>query len=166
MNYYVRNTEFGRRFMAAWIHARCGFKDQYALWHTTLRLAAEAKCLPYHDEIYTILYRDIRLGFNATTTEYPHLAVDCANRIKRCPDFNFCDDRPNPFSHGHAKPTDFFVHQSIAAKHNASFKVGNGAIFTVQDRWNDNGDRIITELGLNTSIIAKYSSQCSGLLLR
>ena len=166
MNYYVRNTEFGRRFMAAWFSSRCGFKDQYALWHTTLSLAAEAKCLPYHGEIFAAAYDDSHHGFNETTTEYPDLAVDCANRIKRCPDFNFCDDKsPNPFPPRYAKPTDFFAHRSIAAKHTATIKAGNGSQFKVQDLWNHKGDRIISELGLNTSIIAKYSSQCSGLLL-
>ena len=38
MYYYVRNTEFGREFMAAWLRSRCGFKDQYSLWCVPLAI--------------------------------------------------------------------------------------------------------------------------------
>uniref|UniRef100_A0A7S3ZVS2 Uncharacterized protein n=1 Tax=Pelagomonas calceolata TaxID=35677 RepID=A0A7S3ZVS2_9STRA len=42
--------------MSAWFHNRCTFKDQYALWHTILKLASRFGCLDY-DEVFGANWR-------------------------------------------------------------------------------------------------------------
>ena len=54
---YVRGTEFGERFVASWLEHRCGFKDQYALWHTLLTLASDAGAVEYGGELGRSEYR-------------------------------------------------------------------------------------------------------------
>ena len=81
-HYYIRNTQLGRRFMAAWFGMRCGFKDQYSLWHAVLTLATHAKCLDYHGEIYQSMdYYDARRG-STWTQKYPDLIIDCAEQCR------------------------------------------------------------------------------------
>jgi hypothetical protein len=74
--FFARDDAFSWRFMALWLRHRCGFKDQYPLWHVTLKLADQAGCLhgsnstakgergrPYKDDIYKLGYwavRDLR----------------------------------------------------------------------------------------------------------
>ena len=35
-----------------WLERRCGFKDQYSLWHAVLGMAGAAGCMKYDGEIY------------------------------------------------------------------------------------------------------------------
>ena len=159
MYYYVRNTPLGRRFFATWFGFRCGFKDQYALWHTTLTLARQYHCLDYHGEIYNLDYDAALKASNMTKTS-PNLGLTCRQRSTRCPDFKFC-------LFNRILRTDLFIHQSIRGHYTTTFDYGDWNL-TVQDRlFQGDSDDIINRLGLHTSIIKKvYSSSDdnSGLL--
>ena len=67
--FFARNDAWAKRFLALWLSHRCGFKDQYPLWHAVLSSAEEAGCLAYGGEIYAQEYwaaRDLDLPFDAT----------------------------------------------------------------------------------------------------
>lgn len=93
--FYVRNSELGRRFMAAWLHWRCGFKDQYSVWHTILSLARTYGCIDYHDDIFrNFTYKEAQHSRSGlVSTHFPHLLLSCPERIATCPKFRFCDDQ-------------------------------------------------------------------------
>ena len=60
MRWYLRATPFSIKFVDGWLRHRCGFKDQYALWHTLLTLAeveydGEIGRLPYNQAKYAAL---------------------------------------------------------------------------------------------------------------
>ena len=61
MRWYLRATPFSVKFVDGWLRHRCGFKDQYALWHTLLTLAdgvaydGEIGRLPYNQAKYAAL---------------------------------------------------------------------------------------------------------------
>lgn len=107
--FFIRKSNFGFKFLSAWIHARCGFKDQYSLWHATLRLAADARCLPpeVKDLIFSMSYREaMRFNFDVCldssrgtprsflngTVDVEAVCMPCATRVHRCPSFRFCAD--------------------------------------------------------------------------
>ena len=59
--FYLRDSALARLFLREWLEHRCGFKDQYSLWHATLTLAGRAGCLTYDDEIYrNFTYQEAR----------------------------------------------------------------------------------------------------------
>jgi len=173
--FYVRNNSGGKRMMAAWFGMRCGFKDQYSLWHATLTLAKESGCLPYEGEVYRFLnYYEARKV--STFHKYKHLLMNCTGRTARCPKFRFCmKDAPlesDLFVH-HSFPAknDLFVHHSIPANRVATFTYRDDGDhspaeewnFTVQNKYSSAG-HIIAELGLSSSIIAENASPACGLL--
>lgn len=92
--FYVRDSTLGRRFMAAWLHWRCGFKDQYSVWHTILALARSYDCIDYHDEIFrNFTYKEAQhSGSHVVPESFPYLVLSCPDRMEKCPDFRFCDD--------------------------------------------------------------------------
>ncbi|KAJ8602690.1 hypothetical protein CTAYLR_003771 [Chrysophaeum taylorii] len=112
--FYVKGW-LGREFMATWLFYRCGFKDQYSLWHTILELADRFGCLKYDGEI-----------MNHTYKEFKHLQdvlyhdVSCENRKIRCPDFHFCDDD--------LRVGAGFDHRMVAATANRTLEYYDGGI--------------------------------------
>mmetsp|Transcript_16168 Transcript_16168/g.52620 ORF Transcript_16168/g.52620 Transcript_16168/m.52620 type:complete len:458 (+) Transcript_16168:33-1406(+) len=103
--FYLRNSALGRRFVAAWLHFRCGFKDQYALWHAILTLASSSsslrgggdhdapRCLDYHGDIWAEPYKDSQVADDAFLRAHPALRLSCAQRLATCPAFRFCQDQ-------------------------------------------------------------------------
>lgn len=102
--FYVRDVQVSRLLLASWITYRCGFKDQYSLWHAVLTLASTFGCLPYNGEIFSNSYRN-----GSTLAEFfPHLHVNCDTRRSLCPSFRFC--APKEVYENYAKA---FSHKSI-----------------------------------------------------
>ncbi|KAJ8610841.1 hypothetical protein CTAYLR_006458 [Chrysophaeum taylorii] len=64
--FYVRDTPFSRTFLSQWLSFRCGFHDQYSLWHAVLTLASRSGCVDYRGEIFFNLSYSTahRLGHN------------------------------------------------------------------------------------------------------
>jgi len=94
--YYVRNTVFGRRFFLAWLHWRCGFKDQYSLWHTILKFADSANCIigkeKYNDDIFSFDYREAgSLHSDKHYAALPQkLQINYTECQRQCQNFTFC----------------------------------------------------------------------------
>ena len=71
--------------MSAWFHYRCTFKDQYALWHTILKLASRFGCLEYDNDILRMKYwvvKDLK-------AERTSLLLDCSIIERKCPLFPY-----------------------------------------------------------------------------
>ena len=60
MRWYLRATPFSIKFVDGWLRHRCGFKDQYALWHTLLTLGNDAKGVSYNGEIGRLPYNQAK----------------------------------------------------------------------------------------------------------
>jgi len=90
--YYLRDSHLARKFLSEWLTWRCGFKDQYSLWHAILSLAGDAGCMPYRGEIFKRLDYENASKVNKTLDRFPHLEMSCKQRQARCPDFRFCGD--------------------------------------------------------------------------
>ena len=58
MRWYLRRTPFSINFIDRWLKYRCGFKDQYALWHTLLTLADDA--ITYDGELGRLAYNQAK----------------------------------------------------------------------------------------------------------
>ena len=104
--FYLRDSPLARLFLREWITWRCGFKDQYSLWHAILvrpndprpppplssptarpprpqRLAGRGGCLAYHDEIFEkMTYQE---ALHIDLEAYPNLALSCDDRRRTCP---------------------------------------------------------------------------------
>lgn len=106
--FYVRDSVGARVFLSEWLHWRCGFKDQYSLWHAILSLSAHAGCLEYHDEIFDMTYQEA-LKVNKTLANHSNLAMSCEQRRRRCPSFRFCNS-------DYDLSRQIFVHKGINSK--------------------------------------------------
>ena len=71
--------------MSAWFHYRCTFKDQYALWHTILKLASRFGCLEYDNDILRMKYWDVK----DLKAERTSLLLDCSIIERKCPLFPY-----------------------------------------------------------------------------
>ena len=60
MRFYLRATPFSVKFIDGWLRYRCGFKDQYALWHTLLSLADDGKGVSYDGELGRLAYNQAK----------------------------------------------------------------------------------------------------------
>ena len=70
--FFAREDAWAKAFLADWLSNRCGFKDQYPLWHVILSAARRANCLAYGGEVYESDYwaaRDLDLDLDATRCE-------------------------------------------------------------------------------------------------
>ncbi|KAH8049485.1 10-hydroxy-9-(phosphonooxy)octadecanoate phosphatase [Aureococcus anophagefferens] len=82
--FYLRDAPLSRLFLREWITWRCGFKDQYSLWHAVLSLAGRAGCLRYADEIFVnMTYQE---ALHVDLPRFPNLALSCAGRLAACPE--------------------------------------------------------------------------------
>ena len=88
--FFLRNDDFGARFMTLWLSHRCGYKDQYPLWHLILTEAQRAGCLqnPYADEIYQTSYwkaRDLDLDFpNKSSKSHTNPGSARESKLEEC----------------------------------------------------------------------------------
>ncbi|KAJ8603814.1 hypothetical protein CTAYLR_000239 [Chrysophaeum taylorii] len=128
--YYVRDTMLARRFIAGWLHFRCGFKDQYSLWHNVLTLAREEGCLKYHGEIFRFAYKEAQHAILTPQVlrRYPHLKLDCAARHELCPRFRFCDDT-------YSLSRNVLTHKGIFSRQTCRFNffsAGTGRMHTLE----------------------------------
>ena len=74
-----------------WLERRCGFKDQYSLWHAVLGMAGAAGCMKYDGEIYrNFTYQE---ALHIDKNDWKALKMTCGGRQKRCPEFRFCRDK-------------------------------------------------------------------------
>jgi hypothetical protein len=102
-----------------WLERRCGFKDQYSLWHAVLGLAGAAGCLQYEGEIYSnFTYQE---ALHIQKAEWKQLKLSCGGRQRRCPAFRFCRDKYD-LAHQH------FRHDTVDALATRRFRyeVGGG----------------------------------------
>ena len=156
-SFYVRNVQPARQLIAAWFGARCGFKDQFSLWHVILTFAVRSGCdLTYHGEIFSQLtYSEARrIGAGHEQNFLPNLKpMDCDARAQSCPDFRFClPNRSRPLH------DDLFIHKSIPTDvshtffvhHDTSKEAAPSWNFTVQGSALDtpSSDHLFSELGL------------------
>ena len=88
--FYARRSPLASAVLDGWIEERCGFKDQYPLWHTLLTAAADAGCLSYDGEIYGMLSHD---AMKRGAELHPHLALSAANLGRACAAFRFAPTR-------------------------------------------------------------------------
>ena len=91
---YLRDSPLARFVLDGWIDDRCGFKDQYPLWHTLLAAASRAHCLNYDGEIYGMLSHD---AMKRAAAVHPALDVNASALRAACADFKFAPtkfDRP------------------------------------------------------------------------
>ena len=117
--FYLRDVALSRIFLKEWLERRCGFKDQYSLWHAVLGLAGAAGCMRYEGEIYrNFTYQEaLHIDKNA----WKSLKMTCGGRQKRCPDFRFCRDK-------YDLARQHFIHSNIDAGATRRFRydVGGG----------------------------------------
>ncbi|KAJ8613799.1 hypothetical protein CTAYLR_004900 [Chrysophaeum taylorii] len=141
-SFYLRDSIFSRALLAGWLHWRCGFKDQHALWHTILVLANKAGCLDYVDELFSpdFHYRSVLMGTLASfrrqaNGKFEALAVDRNStwRQDACPTF--------PFEPGCAKYdiSATFRHHTVPARSSLEMGYidddGSKASLLIQDAW-------------------------------
>jgi len=113
--FYLRESTLARQLLAAWLRFRCGYKDQFALWHAVLTLAADYGCLDYHGELFTnFTYRSSVSHTHAALKPFPNLGLTCRQRAQRCPNFKFC--RPF-FDLGHQAEFHHYTIQANARRH-------------------------------------------------
>lgn len=126
--FYLRGrTTLAEKFLTAWLESRCGFKDQYSLWHAILTVAKEAKCIDYHGEVYrNFTYRGLALHTHFALEPYPNLRLTCDDRALDCPSFRFC--KPD-YDLGHKGE---FHHTPIPSKKTRFFRYIGGNV-TFQD---------------------------------
>ena len=117
--FYLRDVALSRIFLKEWLERRCGFKDQYSLWHAVLGLAGAAGCMRYDGEIYkNFTYQEaLHIDKNA----WKSLKMTCGGRQKRCPAFRFCRDK-------YDLARQHFIHSNIDAGATRRFRydVGGG----------------------------------------
>ena len=102
-----------------WLERRCGFKDQYSLWHAVLGMAGAAGCMKYDGEIYrNFTYQE---ALHIDKNDWKALKMTCGGRQKRCPEFRFCRDK-------YDLARQHFVHSNIDAGATRRFRydVGGG----------------------------------------
>ena len=137
MRFYVdAREELSFEILGRWLGNRCGFKDQLALWHSLLQVAASRDCLraprdadgaptakrPYEDEIFRLDYAAARGYPNRTAPalrpgehEDP-LLTTCAEVKRRCPALDVCDD-------GTADLLGDFGHRTVAGDRTRAFSL-------------------------------------------
>ena len=188
-SYYVRKNHLGKQLMSAWFGYRCGFKDQYSLWHVLLLFADHYNCLTYDDHIFKQNYVDARAAKDLD----PEFDMDCHQRTATCKKFRFCvtPDPDHPFYRNKPLNPDIIKHRTIkantthtlnATQDNFTYTVANPIVLLHEevdsDDTNNQKKRIthvgaaeeymLDGLGLKTKIIrsaldnapTNYSSHC------
>jgi len=120
--FYARDAPLARRLLDRWLDDRCGFKDQYPLWHAILTEAAAAGCLRYAGEIYTMRSYD---AMKRGATWHPALALASGELPKACPGFRF---RPRRFEeplHRSVGPGQVLTFRYAADGARRAFNVSN-----------------------------------------
>ena len=110
--FYLRDADLGRRLLDAWIGNRCGFKDQYPLWHAILSEAGRAGCVAYAGEIYRMrAYDAMKRGAAA----HPHLDVNATSLRATCGQFRYAPARFGFPAHRSVNPGDVAAFAYTAA---------------------------------------------------
>lgn len=116
--FFARNDIYAKLFLRTWLANRCGFKDQYSLWHSTFEAGNRAnQCFDYHDEIFKDLtYKEIRskterLSDDAALKKISQLS--CFQWRTTCPDLKFCNEI--------YQLNTGFKHKPIPAAHTRTF---------------------------------------------
>lgn len=119
--FYLRDSQTARLLLATWLTERCGFKDQYSLWHSILKLAHDFGCLDYSGEMMKVPYAEDRDTF---IRDNPGLSMRCKDRIHKCASFRFC-------SNDHVGYAGTAYHKSISSTSTRSldFYLPNRTIF-------------------------------------
>mmetsp|Transcript_14991 Transcript_14991/g.51500 ORF Transcript_14991/g.51500 Transcript_14991/m.51500 type:complete len:441 (+) Transcript_14991:85-1407(+) len=102
--YYARKSDLAEAFFGNWIEQRCGFKDQWSLWHTVLQSVRAAGCVQYRDEMLSVTSFE---AMKSGTKLWPHLAGTMPSLLHKCPALRFSS------SVGLEQPT----HRSVATNH-------------------------------------------------
>lgn len=102
-SFYARDSRTARSLLSTWIASRCGFKDQFSLWHAILRVADASSCLSYHGEVMNTTYKHA-----GDENLLPKFNISCAQREARCPSFRFCSTRHADFGN-----SSYTMHKSI-----------------------------------------------------
>lgn len=102
-SFYVRDSRTARMLLSTWMTSRCGFKDQFSLWHAILQVADAHSCLSYRGEIMNTTYKHA-----GDEKGLLHFNMSCAERELRCPAFRFCSTQHTDFG-----SSSYTTHKSI-----------------------------------------------------
>ena len=146
--FYLRDAPLAHRLLDAWIGDRCGFKDQYPLWHTLLIEGALAGCLSYAGEIYTLTSWD---AMKRGAEIYPQLNVDAGALRSRCANFRYAPVRFKFPSHRSVDPESVATFQYAAS--DAGAPPRNLSVSNLL--WGTDGeDDLLAALGLDDGVRA------------
>lgn len=138
-SFYMRDALLSRRLLATWMTWRCGFKDQFSLWHSILQLSHSAGCMVYEGEIINTTYKHA-----GDDKRFLHLNVSCGERTSVCPAFRFC-------SMNHTTFGNYTYHKSIRDESRRYLEYRNGEEGTVTVRFANN-DKNATHLQFSNSL--------------
>mmetsp|Transcript_22597 Transcript_22597/g.72713 ORF Transcript_22597/g.72713 Transcript_22597/m.72713 type:complete len:455 (+) Transcript_22597:126-1490(+) len=84
--FFARDVQWTRDVLDMWLDLRCGFKDQWSLWHTLLLTAKKHDCLDYRNQLMN--YTSVE-AMKVAFTHHPAINVDVHDLHRRCPTFKY-----------------------------------------------------------------------------
>ncbi|KAJ8599495.1 hypothetical protein CTAYLR_007316 [Chrysophaeum taylorii] len=127
--FFIRRSPLASELLCAWVHWRCGFKDQYALWHALLRVASHHGCVEYNNEVFNFTYKKLLGVESHPERKTARTLLKMAPQLfewPTCPEFRYRENWH-----------DRVIHKTIAKGHVANFTYGDNHTITVQDMFQD-----------------------------
>lgn len=114
--FYASSSAFAKTLLETWLEYRCGFKDQWSLWHSILSMAKD--CIGYRDELLNFT------AYEAMKRRLPRISIDEVHQ--KCPDFKFnAVKMKGPPIHRSVYPDDVLTFEYMHDGHRRPFNVTN-----------------------------------------